>query len=216
MVGTSLPSLKQLWDIFWTFLQIGPVTFGGGYAMIPVIERVCVEKRQWVSENEMTDVLSIAGSAPGGIGVNASAFIGYRLAGIPGAAAAVIGITLPTFLIAFTLSLAFMQLEHHPKIAAALEGIHFAIAGLIVIAAIKMGKSSVFDKTTLATAIGTVVIFLTTPIHPLIVIVLGLFIGIIFIAVKEKLGLAVKLEKEDASQSSSNFIYADYFIAEGI
>lgn len=60
---------KQLWDIFWTFLKIGPSTFGGGYAMIPVIEKEVMEKRQWVSENEMSDVFSIAGSAPGGIGV---------------------------------------------------------------------------------------------------------------------------------------------------
>ncbi|KIL40376.1 chromate transporter [Gordoniibacillus kamchatkensis] len=205
--------VKQLWEIFWTFLKIGPATFGGGYAMIPVIEKEVVGARQWVTPNEMTDVLSIAGSAPGGIGVNASAFIGYKIAGIPGAAAAVFGITLPTFMIAFILSLIFVQIEHNPKIAAALEGIHAAIVGLIIIAAFKMGKSAVFDKTTLILMIGAVVVLLTTGIHPLIVILFGLFIGIVCVSAKEKLGLQVKLEKEEAS---SAFVYPDYFIADGI
>lgn len=208
--------VKQLWEIFWTFLKIGPATFGGGYAMIPLIEREVLVNRQWVSPDEMSDLLSIAGSAPGGIGVNASAFIGYRLAGIPGATAAVIGITLPTFLIAFILSFVFMQMEHSAKMKAALEGIHAAIVGLIIIAAIKMGKSAVFDKTTLTLLIGTVVIFLTTPIHPLYVILFGLFIGIICASAKKKLGLALKLDKEEASESLSNFSYPDYFIADGI
>lgn len=147
--------IRQLWDIFWTFFKIGPATFGGGYAMIPVIEREVVGKKQWISENELSEVLSIAGSAPGGIGVNASAFIGYRRAGIRGASAAVIGITFPTF---FILSL-FMQIELNTKIAAALQGIHYAIVGLIVIAAIKMGKSALFDKTTFAVMIGTIIVF---------------------------------------------------------
>jgi len=207
--------MKQLCSIFWTFFKIGPSTFGGGYAMIPVIEREVVEKRQWVSKTEMSDVLSIAGSAPGGIGVNASAFIGYRLARVPGAIAAVIGITLPTFLITFTLSLIFTQIEHNIKIAAALEGIHYAIVGLIIIAAIKMGKSAIFDKTTFATMIGTVAIFLTTTIHPAFVILFGLFVGIIFVSIKEKLGIDVKLEKEEATSETAGDYHADYFTAKG-
>ncbi|UJF34838.1 chromate transporter [Paenibacillus hexagrammi] len=209
-------SIRSLWDIFWTFLKIGPVTFGGGYAMIPLIEREVVGNKQWVTQQEMGDLLSIAGSAPGGIGVNASAFIGYRRAGVPGAAVAVVGITLPTFIIAFLLSLIYMHIEHNPKVTAALQGIHAAIVGLIIIAAIKMAKSAVFDKTTLALMIVTVITFLATSIHPLYIILLGLLIGIICIWLKEKLGLAVKLEKQQSSEASSRFIYPDYFIAEGI
>ncbi|MFC0214136.1 chromate transporter [Paenibacillus chartarius] len=213
MVGTKL---KRLWDIFWTFLKIGPATFGGGYAMIPVLEREIAVKRQWVTHREMSDVLSIAGSAPGGIGVNAAAFVGYRRAGVPGAAAAVAGMTLPTFLIAVALSLIFTQIEHHPKIAAAMEGIQAAIVGLIVVAAMKMGKSAIFDKTTLALTVSTVVILLTVSIHPVFVILLGPLAGILCISVKEKLGMVVRLEKKDASVSSANRIYPDYFIADGI
>lgn len=208
---------QQLGDIFWTFFKIGPSTFGGGYAMIPVIEREIVAKRGWIPEEEMADVLSIAGSAPGGIGVNAAAFIGYRLAGVAGAAIAVIGMTLPTVLIIFALSLFFTYFQHDPRVAAALKGIHAAIIALILVAAYKLGKSAIFDKTTLVTAIGTVVLLLASSIHPLLVIGLGLLIGFPLIQAKRKLGYAAPTEKSfEAETQPTRYKYADYFIAEGI
>ncbi|UUZ79613.1 chromate transporter [Paenibacillus sp. P26] len=184
--------------------------------MIPVIEREVVGKRQWIGDGEMADVLSIAGSAPGGIGVNASAFIGYRIAGIGGNAATVLGITMPTFLIIFALSLTFSHFQHNPKIIAALEGIHGAITALIIIAAYKMGKSAIFDKTTLLTALISVALLLATGIHPLLVIVAGLFIGIPLVQAKRRLGLASPTEKPAGNGDSESYKYADYFIAEGI
>ncbi|MDR6549011.1 chromate transporter [Paenibacillus qinlingensis] len=205
-------------EIFWTFLKIGPSTFGGGYAMIPVIEREVVGKRAWIKEEEISNIIAIAGSAPGGIGVNASAFIGYRLAGIPGAAAAVIGIALPTFLIALILSIFLMFMQSDPKVIAAFKGIHGAIIGLIVLAAYNMARSAIFDKTTLITAVGTVAILLLLPINPLFMILVGLFIGFVFVKVKETFGIQVSLEKgKEPQQTSYNgYTYYDYFIADGI
>ncbi len=113
-------SWKQLWNIFWAFFKIGPTTFGGGYAMIPVLEREVVQKRQWVNGNEMSDVLSIAGSAPGGIGVNASAFIGYRLAGVPGASVAKAFIGL---LITGGVILGVMKYKMHPMAVILVSGL---------------------------------------------------------------------------------------------
>jgi chromate transporter len=208
-------SIRQLLEIFWTFFKIGPSTFGGGYAMISVIEQEVVEKNKWMSESEMADVLSLAGSAPGGIGVNASAFIGYRLAGFWGASLAVLGITLPTFFIVLLLSLTYSFFHSNPKIAAAMQGVHAAIIALMVVAAYKMGKTAILDKTTLAAAVCTVIVLFTTNIHPLLIIVFGLFIGIIFVQIKKKLGIIVQLEK-DKGASSGSFKYEDYFIAEGI
>lgn len=211
--------LKVILDIFWTFLKIGPATFGGGYAMLPIIEREVTVKRAWIPEKDIANLISIAGSAPGGIGVNASAFIGYRLAGIPGAVAAVIGITLPTFLIALLLSLAFTYMQGNSKVEAALAGIHAAIIGLIALAAYNMGKSAIFDKTTLITSLSTLIILLSFPIHPMYVILVGLFIGIIFVKVKEALGLQVRLEKGDQVQVSNlgkGYANYEYFFAEGI
>ncbi|KRF05991.1 chromate transporter [Paenibacillus sp. Soil766] len=205
-------------DIFWTFLKIGPSTFGGGYAMIPVIEREVVEKRAWIAEKEISNIVAIAGSAPGGIGVNASAFIGYRLAGIPGAAAAVIGIALPTFLIALTLSIFLIFMQGDPKVVAAFKGIHGAIIGLIVLAAYNMARSAIFDKTTLVTAISTVAILLLLPINPLFMILIGLFIGFVFVKVKETFGFQINLEKgkEPVHTSYNGYTYYDYYIADGI
>ncbi|NOU67440.1 chromate transporter [Paenibacillus sp. LMG 31461] len=205
-------------DIFWTFLKIGPSTFGGGYAMIPVIEREVVDKKAWIAEDEITNIIAIAGSAPGGIGVNASAFIGYRLARIPGAAAAVIGIALPTFLIALVLSFFLLFMQADPKVVAAFKGIHGAIIGLIVLAAYNMARSAIFDKTTLITAISTVAILLLLPINPLFMILIGLFIGFIFVKVKETFGFKVSLEKgkEPVHTSYNGYTYYDYYIADGI
>jgi chromate transporter len=206
--------MKQLRDIFWTFFKISPVTFGGGYAMIPMIGREIVENRKWISEDEMSDMLSLAGSAPGGIGVNMSVFIGHRLAGIRGAIAAVIGITLPTFLIIFLLALTFAQIEHNPKVEAALEGIHAAIIAFIIVAAYKIGKTAIIDKTTLATTLVTVVVLLQFPINPILLIVLGLFIGILFIRIKEWLGI-VSNEEQGSTAEISPYKFADYYIADG-
>ncbi|WNR43115.1 chromate transporter [Paenibacillus roseipurpureus] len=205
-------------DIFWTFLKIGPSTFGGGYAMIPVIEREVVIKRGWLAEDEVSDIVAIAGSAPGGMGVNASAFIGYRMAGVAGAAAAVIGIALPTFLIALVLSMLLIFMQSEPKVVAAFKGIHGAIIGLIVLAAYNMARSAITDKTTLATAIGTVAILLLLPMNPIFMILIGLFIGFVFVKVKEAFGFKRSFDKrkEKTNTSHNGYAYYDYFIADGI
>ncbi|WP_409345223.1 chromate transporter [Paenibacillus sp. MBLB4367] len=214
---------RLLADIFWSFFKIAPVTFGGGYAMIPVIEREVVEKRRWISEEEMVDALSIAGSAPGGVGVNAATFIGFRTAGVKGAIAAVIGITLPTFLIVLGLSLVFIWLEGNEKMTAAFEGIKSAVVAMIVYAAYRIGRSAVFDKATLATVIGAVVILLFAKLNPVIVMALGALLGIGLIKLKEKLGMAVRLEKHEKQAGGGQtetakpfYRYDDYYIGEGI
>lgn len=189
-------------NIFWTFLKIGPATFGGGYAMLPIIEREVVVKKTWISQGDISNLITIAGSAPGGIGVNAAALIGYRLARIPGTMAAVIGITLPTFSIALLISLAFTYMKGNAVVEAGLTGIHGAIIGLIALAAYNTGKSAIFDKTTLFTMVITLIILLISPVHPLHMILIGLFIGFILLKVKGVIGHHVS----DRSAASREFI----------
>ncbi|MCQ6559174.1 chromate transporter [Paenibacillus mendelii] len=208
---TTTNRLQILLQLFWTFFRIGPATFGGGYAMIPLIERETVTKRKWIDKQEMSDLISIAGSAPGGVGVNASAFIGHRLGGIGGAIAAIIGITLPTFLIVFILSFFYVQFGDNPKLEAALKGIHGAIIALILIAAYKMAKSSVFDKTTVTIALSALAVLLLTEINPIIAIVSGLFIGIILVRIKMLLGIKVFTEKQPR-RSKEEIVYPEYYI----
>lgn len=212
---------SRIWPIFWTFFTIGPVTFGGGYAMIPAIEREVVARRRWIDDREMAEVLSVAGSAPGGIGVNAATFIGYRLAGIRGAVAAVLGITVPTFLIVIALSLAYVFWHDNPKVAAAFLGLRSGIVALIVYAGYKMARSSIFDKSTFVAAAATVALLLAAPVHPIVFIAIGALSGIAIVAMKRKLGIAIRLNAngEEAARNvddSGYYVFADYYVADGI
>jgi chromate transporter len=202
-------NLKLLAQIFITFFKIGPVTFGGGYAMIPLIEREVVEKRKWVQSKDITDIFAVAESVPGAIAINSATFIGYRLAGVPGAIAAMAGVMVPTFCIVVLLSLFFLQVQDNPKVEAAFVSIRATIVALITYAAIKIGKTAVVDKTTIALIGITVAIMYFVHIHPIVLIVAGGMIGISIIYLKKKMGMQIKLEKE-------GYKYTDYYIGDGI
>lgn len=211
---------KKLWLLFLSFFTISPVTFGGGYAMIPAIEREVVLRRKWIGEKEMTEVLSVAGSAPGGIGVNAAAFIGFRLGGLPGAIVAVIGMTLPTFLIVIGLSFLYAFTRDNAKVEAAFTGLRSGIIALILYAGYKMARSSIIDRATLFAGVATVALLLAAPVHPLLLIVAGASYGVAFVWLKQRLGMAVKLGSEgDETQhidDSGYYIVPDYYVADGI
>ncbi|MEV9640773.1 chromate transporter [Mammaliicoccus sciuri] len=187
--------MKLLWDIFYTFLKIGPVTFGGGYAMIPLIEREVVTKKQWIKTSEVADIFAVAESVPGAIAINSATFIGYRIARIPGAIVAMAGVLIPTFLIVISLSVFYLYFKKNPHMEAAFEGIRPAIVALITFAAYKIGQMAIVDKTTLVTASFTVGILFFFNLHPVLIIVSGAIAGIILIKVKIKLGHDILLEK---------------------
>ncbi|GGD78610.1 chromate transporter [Paenibacillus nasutitermitis] len=206
------PRISMLLQLFWTFSRVGPSTFGGGYAMIPIIERETVEKRKWLDEQEMSDMLSVAGSAPGGVGVNASAFIGYRLAGLPGAVAAILGITLPTFLIVLGLALVYRHIDGNPKVEAAMQGIRGAILALILVSAYKMAKTSLFDKTTAVILIAALALLTTTALNPFMIILGGIAGGIACAAAKQLLGLRMRTEKERPAHDAGDPFQLEYYI----
>lgn len=190
---------KFLWSIFITFLKIGPVTFGGGYATIPAIEREVIDKRKWLESREVADIVAVAGSIPGAIGINSATFIGYRIAGIGGAIAAMIGILLPTFCIILMLSLFFLQVKDHPKIEAAFVAIRATIVALIVFAAIKIGKAAIVDKTSTVLTAATVAImyFGHAVVHPALLIAGGAAAGIGIVILKQKLGRKSPIKKTE-------------------
>ena len=129
-----------LLDLFLTFAKIGLFTFGGGYAMIAMIENTCVERKKWISHDEMMNVTVIAESTPGPIAINCATFTGYKKAGFPGAVAATLGIIVPSFVIIYLIS---MFLDHFLEvviIANAFKGIKIAVGILILDAAITMIK----------------------------------------------------------------------------
>jgi len=192
--------MKLIWQIFFVFFKIGPSTFGGGYAMIATIEKEIVHKKGWMDQKEMGDMVSISGSAPGGVAVNSAAFIGYRLGGIPGAVTAVTAITLPTFIIVILLSLLSAVFKDNAKVEAALKGIHAAVVSLIITAAFKMWKSSILDAATLVIVAIAVALLLFTGIHSFYLILGGPVAGIAVVRCKRKYGMTVRTEKAQSEE----------------
>lgn len=186
--------LKLYLEIFVTFFKIGPVTFGGGYAMIPLIEREVVTKKKWVTVEEVSDLFAVSESVPGAIAINTATFVGYRVAGIWGAILAMLGILIPTFLIILLLSISYIKFINNPSVEAAFQGIRPAIVALIGFAGYKIGQIAIVDKTTLITAMITVILLLLLPIHPALFIVIGAFVGIISVKVKKKMGYRIQIE----------------------
>ena len=130
--------MKLLLDLFCTFAGIGLFTFGGGYAMIALIENACVEKKRWISHDEMADVTVIAESTPGPIAINCATYVGYKQKGWLGAAAATVGMVLPSFCVIFLISVFLEHFLEIAWIAHAFAGIRIAVGILIVDAGIKM------------------------------------------------------------------------------
>lgn len=176
--------LKLLPQIFTAFLKIGPSTFGGGYAMLAMIEREIVERRGWMDKEEMGDMVSVAGSAPGGVAVNSAAFVGYRLGGAIGALTAVIGIMLPTTAIVLLLSLTYAAFRDNPKVEAALKGVHAAVVALILLAGWKMARSSLFDTVTYALCAIALGLLFFTSLHSIWLIAGGPAVGMIVVTIR--------------------------------
>ena len=130
--------MNILFDLFLTFVKIGLFTFGGGYAMISLIENSCVEKKGWITHDEMMNVTVIAESTPGPIAINCATFVGYKQKALIGAIAATIGMVLPSFCIIFLISMFLDNFLEIAWIAHAFMGIKIAVGILILDAAIKM------------------------------------------------------------------------------
>ena len=137
-------------DLFLTFARIGLFTFGGGYAMIPLIQRETVEKKHWIGQEEILDVIAIAESTPGPIAINSATFIGRRAAGVRGAVCATLGVVLPSFVIILILSYALEAVKHLRAVEYAFMGIRAGVLALILQAMWKLFKQCGHDWFSLA------------------------------------------------------------------
>ena len=125
-------------DLFFTFFRIGLFTFGGGYAMLAILEDTCVEGKRWITHEEMMDITVIAESTPGPIAINCATYTGYKRAGFPGAVAATLGMVVPSFLVIFLISLFLDNFLEIKIIANAFRGIQIGVGVLILSAAVTM------------------------------------------------------------------------------
>ena len=132
--------LKNALILFITFFKIGAFTFGGGYAMIPVIEKEMCEKHKWLKGEEILDIFAISESTPGPIAINSATFVGYRVAGVIGAACATFGVVLPSFVIISVISLVLKEFSRYQGVQYAFMGIRAGVLALVIKAFISMYK----------------------------------------------------------------------------
>lgn len=134
--------IKTLWQIFFCFFKIGAFTMGGGYAMIPLIQKETVEKKKWISDEDILEIIAIAESTPGPIAINSSTFVGYRVAGFWGAFFGTLGMVLPSFTIILTVSFVLRKLQEFTVVKYAFFGIRAGVLALILKALWSMYRQS--------------------------------------------------------------------------
>lgn len=149
--NTPAQEAKSLGTLFFTFFKIGLFTFGGGYAMIALLEEEFIQRRKWLDKDEFLDMAAIAESTPGPVAINSATYLGYKLAGVPGAATATVAVCLPSFLIIYAISLFFEQFTQLTVIANAFKGIQVCVIYLIFSAGVRMLKA--LDKSPFATGL---------------------------------------------------------------
>ena len=179
--------------LFTTFLKIGATTFGGGYAMLPIIRREVVERHNWISDAEFVDVLAVAQSSPGAVAINSAVFIGTKLHGPPGAFLALLGSVIPSFLIILLIAIFFAHFTEFPLVIAAFAGIRPAIAALIAAAVVKLGKPALKKRFSYFYAFLFLILSAGFGVHPALIIILGAGTGLMTLALK------TKNEKEEAA-----------------
>ncbi len=149
--NTPAQKAKSLGTLFFTFFKIGLFTFGGGYAMIALLEEEFIQRRKWLDKDEFLDMTAIAESTPGPVAINSATYLGYKLAKVPGAATATVAVCLPSFLIIYAISLFFEQFTQLTVIANAFKGIQVCVIYLIFSAGVRMLKA--LDKSPFATGV---------------------------------------------------------------
>lgn len=149
--NTPAQEAKSLGTLFFTFFKIGLFIFGGGYAMIALLEEEFIQRRRWLDKDEFLDMTAIAESTPGPVAINSATYLGYKLAKVPGAATATVAVCLPSFLIIYAISLFFEQFTQLTVIANAFKGIQVCVIYLIFSAGVRMLKA--LDKSPFATGV---------------------------------------------------------------
>lgn len=143
-VSAPAPERKKgtLWELFFTFFKIGLFTFGGGYAMIPLIQKETVETKNWISDDDVLEILAIAESTPGPIAINSATFVGYRVRGFWGSFFSTLGVVTPSFIIILLIAFVLKEFQSIPAVQYAFWGIRAGVLALIFKALLNMYKKS--------------------------------------------------------------------------
>ena len=172
--------MRELVSILWSFLKIGAFTFGGGYAMIPIIQHEVINKRRWLSEREFSDLLTLAQAAPGPISLNTAVFVGYKQRKYMGALAAIVGVVIPSFVIILLVAIFFANIRHNHWVDAAFRGMRPAVVALIIAPIVGLTRGMRWWMVSVALA--TAVVVWHFGISPVWFLIGGAAIGLLWAA----------------------------------
>ncbi|NLN17775.1 MAG: chromate transporter [Firmicutes bacterium] len=169
----------SLLEIFFTFLRVGAFTIGGGLAMLPLFEREVIDNKGWIEREELLDIYAISQSIPGVIAGNSSTFIGYRIAGFPGALSALAGVLTPSIVVILVIATSFTQFRETFYVAKALQGARTAVAALIILAAVRISRASLKNTFAVVLAALSFLVACFTNIDMIYAILAGGLLGVL-------------------------------------
>lgn len=193
--------MNLYWKLFWIFAKVGVCTFGGGYAMLPILQRELVEKRGWVREEELTDYFAIGQCTPGVIAVNTATFVGHKLKGPAGGVVATLGVVFPSIVIIMVIAAFLQNFAELPVVIHAFNGVRACVCALILSSVLKLRKSTMVDVPTVLIFAVVVVLavvgnFLTFPAGTTLAAVMGFITSpIILVVAAGVTGLCVRAAK---------------------
>lgn len=177
--------LKKYFNLFWIFFRVGAFTFGGGYAMVPIIQKEIVEKAELIENEEFLDIIAVSQSLPGAIAVNTTIFVGYKLFGILGALSALLGTVLPSFLVILVLAVFYNEIKDIDAIQKFFLGVRPAIVALIFMSALKLGKAIEKKAFNYLIMLGAFIAIVFLGIHPILAIIGCAIAGLVYTKRKE-------------------------------
>lgn len=169
----------MFFQLFWTYLKIGTFTLGGGYAMLPLIQREVVDRKHWIDEKEFLNMIALAQAAPGLIAVNSAIFIGFRVGGRRGVCGAVLGAVLPSFLIILAIAMVFSEWKELPAVEAVFKGVRPAVVALIAAPLFKLAKAAKITWLTALIPVAAALLIWLGHVNPVWVILATIVITLI-------------------------------------
>ena len=171
--------MKKLLDLFLVFARVGVLTFGGGYAMIPMLEREIVDRHGWASSEELMDYYAVGQCTPGIIAVNTATFVGYSVAGVPGGIVATLGVVFPSLIIITLIAGILTNFADIPAVRSAFAGIRVCVCVLIFNAVVKLQKKAVPDKAALVLCLAVFLLSMFLDVSPVVFVLLCAAAGIL-------------------------------------
>ncbi len=169
----------KLWSLFWITFKLGAITFGGGYVMVPLFENEFVQKRSWVKQEDMLNMVALSQSVPGAIAINCSVLVGYRLRKVKGAVAAVLGSMLPSLIVLTLLTFVYTEFRDNIYVASALRGVRAAVVALLVSAFWKFTKPFRRDVVAIAAFFIALALSLLVDMNSIYIIAGAIIYGIV-------------------------------------